>query len=63
MICQSLTNQPSVCNEGDELPKNNKGAIITVVIISSICFILIGICCYRKIIRREITNDMSSKVD
>lgn len=26
-------------------------------------FIIIGIFCYRKIIKREITNDMSAKVD
>lgn len=63
MICSSLKNQPSGCNESEQMPTNNKGPIIAAVIISSLVFIVAGICCYRKIIKREITHDMSSKVD
>ena len=63
MVCESLVDQPQACKEEDTQKHPNKGGIIAANIISTIVFIVVGIFCYRKIIKREITNDMSAKVN
>lgn len=67
MVCSSLETPPKECLDHTKIvdPKKNKGFKIwqIILICIGITFVLIlGACVYRKFIKKEITNDMSSKV-
>lgn len=61
MICESLTNPPEACT-GNTSSGGNKTGLIVGLVILGIFLIILGICCYKKLIKKEITNDMSARV-
>jgi hypothetical protein len=66
MVCESLKDV-SMCDGDGEDPiddrDNGRGGIIVAIVICSILLTFAGIYCYKKVIQREITNDMTSKVN
>ena len=63
MICESLSSPPETCSKEIDTPEGNKAGFIIGVILVSIILIFLGLICYRKVFKREITNDMSSRVN
>jgi hypothetical protein len=62
MLCSSLLTPPDECT-GKTTESHSNIGLIFVVIGCSILFLLVGVICYRRMIHREISNDMSSKVN
>ena len=63
MICSSLMDGKNICSGKKPSPRGNRAGIIVGTSLTIGVLIGLGIVCYRKVIRQEITNDMSSRVN
>jgi uncharacterized protein YneF (UPF0154 family) len=70
-ICESLSQPPQYCIDGgkaieeEQSSSSSNSHLSIILIVSAISIVLvtlIGIFVYRKFIKRELTNDMVSKV-
>lgn len=66
MVCSSLNSPPRKCfSDSEEEPKKSKKGhivLIILVVIAGVMVFGLGVCIYRKFIKKELTNDMSAKV-
>ena len=63
MVCGSLSSPPDACHKQLKSASGSRTGVVVGILIAIIILIGVGVICYRKLINREITNDMSSRVN